>query len=69
MASYAAAQALADAVPRGATVRERNLYVHLGRYIQTREVPADATAKEREELEVLLLRLSISRSAAIGHEE
>ena len=60
--SYVGAQTLADAVPRDARERERTLHVHLGRFLQTRVVPDAATADERIELEVLLLRLSGPRT-------
>lgn len=60
--SYSAAQTLADAVPLRARVRERTLHLHLGRYIQTREVPEEAEPEEGRELELLLLRLSLSHA-------
>lgn len=62
--SYAAAQALADAIPPNALDSERSFYLHLGRYIQTRVVPDRTNEEERTELEDLLLRLSISLNAA-----
>ena len=58
VSSYVGAQGLAEAIPRDARERERTFHVHLGRFIQTRVVPDAATAEERTELEVLLLRLS-----------
>jgi hypothetical protein len=58
VASFGAAQDLVDAVPRGAALRERLFYTHLGKFLQTRKIPEAASADERAELGALLVRIS-----------
>lgn len=61
VSSFGAAQDLVDSVPQAAALRERLFYLHLGRFIQTQNVPEAASAEEQVELRALLLRITESQ--------